>query len=182
MKQEFEKKYFAAPDGGLNADDVDIAVGENQWVNMENARVGSTDKGVTGVVESIGGTRLLSEVQASVSFICIGAAVDSPNNRFFYFLFNRYTNDHKIMCYQSDDDTVYTVLLSSQVTGGLGFSKDYNIHSAKVIGNMLYWTDNLNEPRRINVEAALKLNNPSYDTTVEAYTSPLAQSVIKLIR
>ena len=182
MKQEFEKKYFAAPDGGLNADDVDIAVGENQWVNMENARVGSTDKGVTGVVESIGGTRLLSEVQASVSFICIGAAVDSPNNRFFYFLFNRYTNDHKIMCYQSDDDTVYTVLLSSQVTGGLGFSKDYNIHSAKVIGNMLYWTDNLNEPRRINVEAALKLNNPSYGTTVEAYTSPLAQSVIKLIR
>lgn len=182
MKQEFEKKYFAAPDGGLNADDVDIAVGENQWVNMENARVGSTDKGVTGVVESIGGTRLLSEVQASVSFICIGAAVDSPNNRFFYFLFNRYTNDHKIMCYQSDDDTVYTVLLSSQVTGGLGFSKNYIIHSARVVGDMLYWTDYLNEPRRINVEAALKLNNPSYDTDVEPYTSPLAQSVIKLIR
>jgi len=182
MKQEFEKKYLAAPDGGLNADDVDIAIGENQWVNMENARVGSTDKGYTGVVESIGGTRLLSEVQASVSFICIGAAVDSPNNRFFYFLFNKYTNDHKIMCYQSDDDTVYTVLLSSQVTGGLGFNKNYVIHSAKVVGNMLYWTDNLNEPRRINVEAALKLNNPLYDTDVEAYTSPLAQSVIKLIR
>ena len=182
MKQEFEKKYFAAPDGGLNADDVDIAVGENQWVNMENARVGSTNKGVTGVVESIGGTRLLSEIQASVSFICIGSAVDSPNNRFFYFLYNKYTNDHKIMCYQSDDDTVYTVLLSSQVTGGLNFSKDYIIHSARVVGNMLYWTDNLNEPRRINVEAALKLNNPSYDTEVAAYTSPLAQSVIKLIR
>ena len=34
MKQEFEKKYFAAPDGGLNADDVDIADGGNQCVSM----------------------------------------------------------------------------------------------------------------------------------------------------
>lgn len=182
MKQEFEKKYFAAPDGGLNADDIDIAVGENQWLNMENARVGSTDKGFTGVVESIGGTRRLSESQPSVTFISIGAAVDSAKNRFFYFLCNKFTPDHKIMCYQADDDTVYTVLLSSQVTGGLGFNKDYIIHSARVIGDMLYWTDNLNEPRRINVEAALKLNNPSYNTDVAAYTSPLAQSVIKLIR
>lgn len=182
MKQQFEKKYFAAADCGLNADDVDVAVGINQWVNMENARVGTTDKGVTGVVESIGGTLRLSEAQPSVTFICIGAAVDSPNNRFFYFLYNKHTPDHKIMCYDDNAKQVYTVLLSSQVTGGLNFSKDYVIHSAKVVGNLLYWTDNLNEPRRINVEAAIKLNNPSYDTEVEAYTSPIAQSVIKLIR
>ena len=182
MKQEFEKKYFAAPDGGLNADDVDIAIGENQWVNMENARVGSTDKGVTGVVESIGGTRRLSDVQPSVSFICIGAAVDSARNRFFYFLYNIHTPDHKIMCYQADDDTVYTVLLATQVTGGFSFNKNNPIHSARVVGNMLYWTDGLNEPRRINVEAALKLNNPTYNTEEEAYISPIAQSVIKLIR
>lgn len=181
-QQEFEKKYFAASDCGLNADDVDAIIGINQWVNLENARVGTTDKGVTGVIETIGGTLTLSEAQPSVTFICIGAAVDSPNNRFIYFLYNKYTPDHKIMCYDDNDKQVYTVLLSSQVTGGLNFSKDYIIHSARVVGNLLYWTDNLNEPRRINVEAALKLNNPSYNTDVEAYTSPLAQSVIKIIR
>lgn len=182
MKQEFEKKYFAAPDGGLNADDVDIAVGENQWVNLVDARVGTTDNGVTGVVESIGGTVTLTDPQPSITFVNIGSAVDSARNRFFYFQWNKYTNEHRIYCYQADDGAVYTVLSASQVTGGLGFSKNYIIHSARVVGNMLYWTDYLNEPRRINVEAALKLNNPSYDTDVEPYTSPLAQSVIKLIR
>ena len=182
MKQEFEKKYFAAPDGGLNADDVDIAVGENQWVNLVDARVGTTDNGVTGVVESIGGTRTLTSPQPSITFVNIGSAVDSARNRFFYFQWNKYTNEHRIYCYQADNGAVYTVLSASQVTGGLGFSKNYIIHSARVVGDMLYWTDNLNEPRRINVEAALKLNNPSYDTDVEPYTSPLAQSVIKLIR
>lgn len=182
MKQEFEKKYFAAPDGGLNADDVDIAVGENQWVNLIDARVGTTDNGVTGVVESIGGTVTLTDPQPSITFVNIGSAVDSARNRFFYFQWNKYTNEHRIYCYQADNGAVYTVLSASQVTGGLGFSKNYIIHSARVVGDMLYWTDNLNEPRRINVEAALKLNNPSYDTDVEPYTSPLAQSVIKLIR
>lgn len=182
MKQEFEKKYFAAPDGGLNADDVDIAVGENQWVNLIDARVGTTDNGVTGVVESIGGTVTLTDPQPSITFVNIGSAVDSARNRFFYFQWNKYTNEHRIYCYQADNGAVYTVLSASQVTGGLGFSKNYIIHSARVVGDMLYWTDNLNEPRRINVEAALKLNNPSYDTDVAPYTSPLAQSVIKLIR
>jgi len=182
MQQLSEKKYFASQDGGLNADDVDIAIGLNQWVNAENIRVGSTDKGVTGVMESIGGTLLKSEIQPSVTFIQIGSAVDTHNNRLFYFLYNKYTPDHKIMCYDVDDDTTYTVLLSTQVTGGLSFSKDYPIHSAKVVGNLLYWTDGLNEPRRINVEAALKLNNPSYVTDEAAYTAPLNQAVIKLIR
>jgi len=182
MKQEFEKKYFAAADCGLNADDVDIAVGENQWVNLVDARVGTTDNGVTGVVESIGGTRTLTSPQPSITFINIGSAVDTARNRFFYFQYNKYTNEHRIYCYQADTDEILTVLSASQVTGGLGFNKNYLITNARVVGDMLYWTDNLNEPRRINVEAALKLNNPSYNTDVEPYTSPLAQSVIKLIR
>ena len=182
MKQQFEKKYFAAADCGLNADDVDIAVGENQWVNLVDARVGTTDNGVTGVVESIGGTRTLTSPQPSITFINIGRAVDTARNRFFYFQYNKYTNEHRIYCYQADTDEILTVLSASQVTGGLGFNKNYLITNARVVGDMLYWTDNLNEPRRINVEAAIKLNNPSYSTTVEAYTSPLSQSVIKLIR
>lgn len=182
MKQEFEKKYFAASDCGLNADDVDIAVGTNQWVNLVDARVGTTDNGVTGVVESIGGTRTLTSPQPSITFMNIGSAVDQVRNRFFYFQYNKHTNEHRIYCYQADTGEILTVLSASQVTGGLGFNKNYLISNARVLGDMLYWTDNLNEPRRINVEAALKLNNPSYSTDVEPYTAPLAQSVIKLIR
>jgi hypothetical protein len=36
-------------------------------------------------------------------------------------------------------------------------------------GNLLYWTDNYNEPKRINVEAAIKMNHPTYSTSVTKY-------------
>ena len=58
-----EKKYPAerGENGGFcNSDDSPFAIGQNQWVNLTNFRSGSTDKGVTGVLESIGGTLRLS--------------------------------------------------------------------------------------------------------------------------
>ena len=54
-----EKKYFAAADGGLNADDAPFAIKVNEVVNMENCRIGTTDAGQTGTVESIGSTILI---------------------------------------------------------------------------------------------------------------------------
>ena len=48
--------------GILNSDDASFAVGANQWINAQNIRSGSTDKGVTAVIESIGGTLLLSTI------------------------------------------------------------------------------------------------------------------------
>lgn len=182
--ESYEKKYPANPDGSgfLNSDDAPFSLGINEWCNAENIRTGSTDAGVINTVESIGSNVLKSTPQPSVTFLEIGTADDIPNNRFFVFKYNTTGTNHKITYFDIDADTEYDVLLSSQVTGGLNFSKDYPIHSAKVVGNLLYWTDNYNEPRRINVDAAIKLNNPSYDTDETAYTSPLSQSVITIIR
>ena len=72
MITEKEKKYFAelGQDGGiLNADDDFFAVGKNQWVNAQNIRSASTDKGYTATIESIGGTLRISTPSPSVSFI-----------------------------------------------------------------------------------------------------------------
>lgn len=182
MEQK-ELKYFADPQSsGLNGDDADFALPTNQVVNGENVRWGSTDKGATGWVESVANTRLLSEVQPSVTFITIGSVADTAKNRIYYFLYNQYTPDHKIMCWDDNLNIFYTVLLSTQVTGGLNFNRSYPIHSAKVEGDLLYWTDGNVSQKRINVEAAIRLNQPSYDGGVAAYVAPIAQSVITLIR
>jgi len=182
--EQTEKKFFGDPNqsGRLNSDDAPFSIGENEWVNAENVRVGSTDAGVINTDESIGSNVLRSTPQPSVTFLEIGSADDSPNNRFFVFKYNTTGTQHKITYYDIDNQTEYDVLLSSQVVGGLTFSKDYPIHSARVVGNLLYWTDNYNQPRRINVDAAIKLNNPSYVTDEAAYTAPMNQSVITIIR
>jgi hypothetical protein len=184
MQQQIEKKFFGDRiNGGLNADDADFLVGLNQYVNAENVRIGSTDKGVIGTVESIGGTLLKSIPQPSVTFTCIGSCADDENQLFCFFLYNIYTNDHKIMAYSAADDAVYTVLLSSQVTGGLGFNKYFPIHSISIVNGMLYWVDGLNnEPRKINIASAIKMNDATYDTDAQPYEAPLNFSEITIIK
>lgn len=176
----YEKKYFGIGSG--NFDDVDFIILPNQWVNLENARIGSTDKGVIGTVESVGSNVLLSAFQPSVTLMQIGAVADPANRRFFYFLKDLYGPWDKIICYDLDGGVFYNVLFSAQVTGGLNFSKDYIIHSGAFVNGLLYWTDFLNQPRRINVEAGINLNHPGTFPDVDPYTDPLTAEVITVIR
>jgi len=181
--QQREKKYFADSTGRLNADDAPFVVGLNEWVNAENVRSGTTDDGVTGVIESIGGTLQISQPQPSVNFTTIGSADDTENGIICYFKFNTTGNEDKIVTYDVNTDTEYDTLLSSQINGGLNFEKNSIIHSCRIVGNMLYWVDSTtNQPRKINIYSAIKANNPSYDTEAEPYVFPLNFSEITLIK
>lgn len=131
MSIQKEKKYPAERGengGALNSDDSPFAIGQNQWVNLSNFRSGSTDKGVTGVLESIGGTLRLSTPSPSVSFINIGKVIDTVGRRIIEFMYNLNTSQHKIQAWSYDDQTTYLMLLSSQVDDGLNFDKNYLIH------------------------------------------------------
>ena len=180
---ENEKKYFLSPDSTLDADSADFVVSQNSWVNMQNARTGSTDKGVIGTVESIGSTKLISSPQPSVVFNAIGTADDVENKRFVTFYYNKYdSTNHKIDCCYTNSNTIYTVLLSSQVTGGLNFTSE-PIHSAKITNGILSWVDGKNnEPRKINIESGIVANNPSFPTTAQPYSFPLNFSEITMIK
>ena len=180
--QGTDKKYYADENnGGLNSDSDAFALGTNEWVNCENFRSGSTDKGVTGTLESIGGNTLLSN-DALTDVICIGSVSDDANDRILYFLYGTTRRaDDKVMAYYKSTGTTYLVLGDGNVTGGLNFNKDYPIQSW-IVGNLLYWTDNYTDPKRINIDASIKGYYPSFNTTEEAYIHPIAQSVITLIR
>jgi len=181
--RNIEKKYPASmQDGGLNADSADFAVGINQVVNATNVRWGSTDAGVTDVVEEIGGTRQISESLPSITFMTVGSAEDIENNRLLFFKYCTTGPWHRITCYDKDADTEYIVLLSSQVTGGFNFNKDYLIHSTAVVNGLLIWTQEGDTQHKINIDAGIKLNQPSYDTDQEPYTVPIEKGVISLIK
>ena len=121
---------------------------------------------------------------ANYEYTTIGTVDDIENNRLIYFNQDSsiYNND-KIVCFYTDTNTEYTVLLSSQVIGGLNFSKDSLIHSAKISNNILSWVDGTNnEPRKINIESAIKTNNSAFITTQNPYTFPLNFSEITMIK
>lgn len=181
---EKERKYFGdAQTGRLNSDDANSFVGVNEWVNMSNLRSGSTDKGVIGTLESIGSNVLISAAQPSAVFLEIGSVEEQARNRFCYFKFNTTGIADRIICYDDNVGIEYVVLTSSQVTGGLNFSKDSIIHGARIIDGMLYWVDStINQPRKINIDSAIKGNDPSYVTDEVAYSFPLNFSEITLIK
>ena len=177
--QKEEKKYF---NEGLDGDTQDFLVGANAYVNGKNFRFATTDKGAVGGLENVLSTRAITHSLPAGTNDCIGAVADEAKNRAIFFNWNSNGN-HGIYCYDKGTDTVYTVLLNSQITGGLNFSKDWLIHSSNVVDNILYWVnDHINQPRRLNIEAGIKLNHPGYVTSVLPYTSPLKQAEVSLIR
>lgn len=185
--------------GGINNDDAEHLIDPKEYLGGMNVRFSTSENGKFNVISNVeGNTKKVNTINAlgqSTVFslpagtnVTIGAYEDTPNKRVFFF--NKNSNgDDGIYCYDYSSDLVYTVLLGSSVDGGLDFNND--IHAVAMIGKLLYWTDNDNPQRRINVEAAMKLNHPTLFPGVDAYvaytayydtTDKMSPSVINLIR
>lgn len=179
-----ERKYFGDTSFRLNADDAAFAVGLNEIVNSENVRTQTTDAGVTGVIESIGSNAILTQDSySSGTDVENGSCSDPQNGRFVKFIYNPTSSLHRITCVYPALGIEYVVLLASQVTGGLNFSLNSPIHSAQIVNGYLYWPDSTNnQPRKVNIESGILLNNPTFVTTQPVYVSPLAFSEITMVK
>ena len=81
-----DKKYFSAQGdaaGRLNADDAPFSIGQNEWVNRVNCRIGSTDKGYTGNDESIGGT--IKKGAKNIFYTFMGSVTDTVSRNIIQF-------------------------------------------------------------------------------------------------
>lgn len=170
--------------GGCDGDTNQRELPDNVMLNFMNGRCGVTEFGRDFRAENVPGTTQTTNnnVPPYGTNKCIGSCVDEARGYILFFLCNTFS-DHGIYCYDILNNITYGVLYDSQVTGDLNFSNSYRIdRNCKVVGDMLYWTDNLNPPRRINYIAAIKTNHPAFSTTVTPYTNPISQSVITWIR
>jgi len=127
--RQVDKKYFGDPQSGrLNSDDSPFAITTNEWTNAENVRTGSSDRGFTGIVESVGGNVEIPQslpIQSTEpnghQYITIGSVEDVENNRIIYFNYDDSNNrlDQIICIYpELNGGTQYLVLNSDQVTDG----------------------------------------------------------------
>jgi len=96
---------------------------------------------------------------ASEDFVCIGSYEDKPLSRIYYFVHDTSVNNFDcILEYNLALDSIKTVYqdgrlgYNGQVEAVLNFSKSNLITGISKIDDILYFTDNLNRPRKINVE------------------------------
>ncbi len=171
--------------GGMDGDSAPQMIAEDAYLNITNGRVAMASEYGRGFrCENIPGNTLVSQSvypPYGTSFP-IGSGIDYERGWLIYFLCNTF-EDHGIYAYSASTGTTYAVIYDSQITGGLGLSKDYRIdRNVRIVGDMVYWTDNNNDPRRLNFIAGIKANQAGYDTEVLPYQFPMEQQVFTIIR
>jgi len=140
--------------GRMNKDLDERFIRPGEYIDALNIRIGSSELGATtnsdlgsaGAIENTKGNTLLTNLKY-ISYNdakCIGAYEDSTNETIYWFVASE------------DADVVVSYNVNNSVTiyhlvGNLNFDKKYLINGINKIDDLLFWTDNLNPPRRINV-------------------------------
>ena len=144
-----------------------------------NVQVSKSEGPNVGSLENVLGNKILKELEfitGNDSLVCIGHLVDESKGEVYLFLtdytdpspnnitYNKNTENY-ITVYNAANDTL-TFLVGGPAgqNGGnwLNFSTTNEIHHANLLEDLLFWTDNRNQPRKINTVTAK--SNTSYYT------------------
>jgi hypothetical protein len=164
------KNSFLKSKMNQDLDDRLIPNGEYRYAN--NISVGKSETDDIGALKNVLGNELvtLSIPSGLPGVECIGAFMDNQNNRIFQFLTdytqvdNSVPTDANVMQITVCDlgsTPSYTVLVEGAFLN-FAKNKEFKITGVNLIEGLLFWTDNRNQPRKINVNNAL--SSPTYYT------------------
>ena len=156
----------------MNKDLDDRILTNGEYRDANNISVGRSEDADVGALENVLGNALIDITNILQSGVeVIGSFADDGTNRIFIFL-SDYKNTGTYQaapvtanCYIYVYDTSgatpnYTQLISGSY---LNFDINSPIYGINLLEDLLFWTDNRNQPRKINVTTAI--NNLNYYTT-----------------
>jgi len=158
--------------GKMNKDRDDRLLQANEYRNAMNAQVSRSEGANVGALENVLGNSLISDFRTLTTIadiVSIGYCSDEINNRVFVFLTNNTSSNLSYSPAQKNFIVVYNALTESSVIlvkgNFLNFSTAFPITGANILEDLLYFTDNRNQPRVINV--TLAATSQSYYTIEE---------------
>ena len=153
----------------MNKDLDERLLPSNEYRDASNVAVSRSEGSDVGALEAIlGNNAILNARTGYANQKIIGYFVDEANGFIYYFLtdFNGgldedATSSNICTINQFNINTnSNTVLVIGHF---LNLSKKYPIYGINLVENLLFWTDNKNQPRKINIETAA--GNQSYYTS-----------------
>ena len=167
----------------MNKDLDDRLIPNGEYRDALNIQIGKSESSDIGTVQPIWGNAIPDgyPIEEDETMKCIGAFMDEKNNRIYQFLTNYFDPSPIIMDPMPNGYTnkitmfdlttlEYRVLVSGTFLN-LATNPEFSITGVNLLENLLFWTDNRNQPRKINVEFAI--DNPLY------YTNEVQISVAK---
>ena len=140
---------------------------EGEYIDAVNISVGKSESNRVGLLQNVLGNEKvpIPEEYVITGMQCIGAYMDNNNNRVFLF-FSDYNDENadeitipttgnmQVSVYDFNEE-VYTILLSG-VYLNFATNEEFTITGVSLVESLLFWTDNRNQPRKINVTRALQ--------------------------
>ena len=160
------RNIFSA--GKMNKDSDERLVQNGEFRDALNVKVVSSSGSDVGAVENSISNTVLTQLNFGNNPVCIGSVADDANNRIYWFV--RSDNGSYIAEYDADNSTSEMVLIDKRSLRKqvLNFYKTSFVEANVLIDidndkKFIYFTDNINPPRRIEVNSA-KLIDGATDT------------------
>jgi hypothetical protein len=156
---------------GMDRDTDERLVQPGFYRKAINLRPGSSSGSNGFTLENIMSNEAISVSLPAGDNVCIGVAPHEERNTLYFFVWNS-NDDHTIWKYNGITGNTVKVLQNSY----LSFSKSYLITGANAISilngdTLLYWTDDYNPPRKINVAKAIAHTKGDYGNGYPAVLS-----------
>ena len=153
----------------MNKDLDSRLVPNNQYRNAFNIAVSESEDSDVGALENVLGNTLIATATSSdPNLTVIGYGVDEINEKIYLFLTSytdtsptNLTNNQAavnqgvsfIVCLDvKNNANTFTTLVTGRF---LNFSTTHPIYGVNILEGLLFWTDNRNQPRKINIDKAL---------------------------
>ena len=149
--------------GKMNRDLDDRLVPPGEYREGFNITVGQSESSDVGSIENLLGNEAVSQSNLA-NGKCIGYISDTGTEKIYFFVTSNSsynetnTGQHGLFEYDQKTKQTTALVVSTQ----LNLHQSYPITGINIVDDLLFWTDNRNYPRKINVVTAR--NNTSYYT------------------
>ena len=138
---------------GIMDKDLDERIIPNgQYRDAMNIQVATSEDSDVGTVQNILGNQRVETVVGE-AYSCVGAVTDEKNDVLYWFV----TGPTDAIVEYHDNGTWQPIIVDN-IGDVLKFDSTKLITGINIIDNLLFWTDDLNEPKKINIDS-FKLNN-----------------------
>jgi hypothetical protein len=184
MAQEIKNTFLKSK---MNKDLDDRILPNGEYRDARNISVGRSEDSDVGALENVIGNDLVTGTDLGEGLTVIGVEPNNSTDEIFVFLTD-YTDPstlnptnapvgskHYIYVYNNSSGE-YTKLVQGIF---LNFSTTNRILGINLLENLLFWTDNRNQPRKINVNLATSSTASEGSTLQDYYTQEHQISVAK---
>jgi hypothetical protein len=132
--------------GRMEKDLDDRLVPNGGYRDALNVEVATSEGSDVGALQKVLGNTLISGLPTLTSATCIGSVRDTQNNKIYWFI----TSSGADIIAEYDGAVIDLILVD---TGSvLNFNVNNLVLGVNILDNVIYFTDNLNEPRRVDIE------------------------------